>query len=244
MFGSVGSLGRYNQARMNGKSDFSPIAVTNEANAIMASRCSEHAMFETGCNVTDAIMRRIARPHTGNVHYSWKSLAAGGGVFMLALLAPISIDITVGDISINAVQAGNGDGNYGNGGGNGGPNGQIPGNRENRGKPGDGDDDADDDGPANDDNPTDDDDPTDGDGSNYVPEESGSGTGVDESSDMADADAGDAIETATGSPEEGAMAGAPVTTPTVSQIFALGNESVISGEAELELIANGWKATN
>lgn len=193
-------------------------------------------MFETGCNVTDATMPGIARPHTGNVHYSWKSLAAGGAVFMLALLAPISIDITVGDISINAVQAGNGDGNYGNGGGNGGPNGQIPGNRENRGKPGD--DDADDDGPANND------DPTDGDGSNYVPEEPGSGTGVDESSDMADADAGDAIETATGSPEEGSKASAPVTTPTASQIFALGNESVISGEAELELIANGWKATN
>lgn len=205
-------------------------------------------MFETGLNVTGESardMRKIARLPAPSSRYSWKSLAVATSVFMLALLAPVSIDIIAGEVSVTAAHAGNGDGNYGNGGGNGGPNDQLPGNRGNNGKPGDGDDPADDDGPANDDNPNDGSDPTDGDGSNYAPDESRSGAGVDESSNMADADAENAIETATASLDEGPMADTPAAAmPTVSQIFALGDQSVVSGDAERELIANGWKSTN
>lgn len=211
-------------------------------------------MFETGFNVTGEIardMREIARLPAPNSQYSWKILAAATSIFMLATLAPVSLDIIAGEISINAAHAGNGDGNYGNGGGNGGPNDQLPGNRGNNGKPGDGGNSADDDGPANDDNPTDGggpndgSDPANGDGSNYAPDESRSGAGVDESSNMADANAENVIETATGSLDEGPMAGTPAAAmPTVSQIFALGDESVVSDDAERELIANGWKTTN
>lgn len=237
----MGSRGVDNRIPVEPEIDFPPnIYRGNDANLI--AKRPEGAMFEAGFNVAGEIardMREIARLPAPNSRYSWKSLAVATSVFMLAFLAPVSVDIIAGEVSVTAAQAGNGDGNYGNGGGNGGPNGQLPGNRGNDGKPGDGDDPADDDGPANDDNPTE------GDGSNYVPEEPGAGAGADESSDMADADSGDAIEAATGSPDEGPMAGAPAAAmPTVSQIFSLGDEAVVSGDAELELIANGWKTTN
>jgi len=150
-------------------------------------------------------------------------------VFMLSLFAPVSIDVSTGDISVNAAQAGNGDGNYGKGKGNGGPNGKDPGG-------GSGDDGDDGDG---------------GDGGDTPPtipvtgENGGQDSGTDAAADMAEVDFAEAIDAIGGSPAEGPMAGTPATTlPTISQVFAMGDEATVSAKDELELIANGWGAAN
>lgn len=154
-------------------------------------------------------------------------------VFMLALLAPISIDLANGEITFNAAMAGNGDGNFGNGKGNGGANGQNPGNNGN-GNGSDGDGDGDGDGGGDTSPPA-----------IPTPEGDSHDSGSDSAADMADADFGEAVDAVSGSPAEGPMAGTPAASlPTISQLFSMGDEAAVSAEDELELIANGWGSTN
>ena len=194
-------------------------------------------MFETGYLsseeiVDDAHGLTRATPMRAHVrHGPGKKLcgSVAACVFMLSLFAPVSIDVSTGDISVNAAQAGNGDGNYGKGKGNGGPNGRNPGGG--RGDDGDDDDDGDDGGA----HPT-------------IPgteEYGGHDSGTDAAADMAEVDFAGAIDAIAGSPAEGPMAGTPATTlPTISQVFSMGDEATVSAKDELELIANGWGAAN
>ncbi|MEN8196278.1 MAG: hypothetical protein ABFS30_07155, partial [Pseudomonadota bacterium] len=143
-----------------------------------------------------------------------KSRLCGGvaaAVFMLALLAPVSIDLATGEITASAAQAGNGDGNYGNGKGNGGPNGEKPGG----GKGDDGDDGA-----------------GDGTGDGALPnapateEGGGRDPGADAAADLAEVDFAETIDAVAGAPAEGPMAGIPATSlPTISQVFSMGDEA-------------------
>lgn len=192
-------------------------------------------MFETGYLSSEEIgdnPRGLTRATAMRAHVrNGLGKRLGGSVaacvFMLSLFAPISIDVSTGDISVNAAQAGNGDGNSGKGKGNGGPNGKNPG-------VGSGDDDGDD--------------GDDGDAPPTIPvtEEYGDqNSGTDAAADMAEVDFAEAIDAIAGSPAEGPMAGTPATTlPTISQVFAMGDEATVSAEDELELIANGWGAAN
>lgn len=188
---------------------------------------------------------RLARPKSdrpGGSRSLAKRLRAGAAacVFSLALLAPVTLDVFTGTVSLNAAFAGAGDGNFGKGKGNGGPNGQNPGNGGNGGGNGDGGD-GDNGGGDGGDPPPDNPDPPPA----FLTEESGSGGASDEAAGMADADFGEAIDEATGSPAEGpAAAGKTGSMPTVSEIFSMGNEAVVSRETELELIANGWNSAN
>lgn len=192
-------------------------------------------MFETGYLSSEEIgdnPRGLTRATAMRAHVrNGLGKRLGGSVaacvFMLSLFAPISIDVSTGDISVNAAQAGNGDGNSGKGKGNGGPNGKNP-------DGGSGDDDGDD--------------GDDGDAPPTIPvteEYADQNSGTDAAADMAEVDFAEAIDAIAGSPAEGPMAGTPATTlPTISQVFAMGDEATVSAEDELELIANGWGAAN
>jgi hypothetical protein len=168
-------------------------------------------------------------------------LRAGAAVcaFTLSLFAPVTIDISTGTVAANAAFAGAGDGNFGQGKGNGGPNNQNPGNGGNgngggNGDGGDGDNGGGDGGDGGDPPPGNPDTPP-----AFVTDEPGSGGTSDE------ADFGEAMDEATGSPAEGpAATGTTSAMPTVSEIFSMGDEAVVSRETELELIANGWNSAN
>ena len=169
-------------------------------------------------------------PPVTHIHSLRNRLAGGAAacVFLLALLAPISIDMSNGTIAIKTALAGNDKGNSGNGRGNGGPNGQKQGNG------GDAEDGGIDDG-------------EDGGGG-----EDGDGGDMDGGyADDGGAEAGSGEAAFAGEDEAGLSAAldadgsaAGVAMPTISQIFSLGDDATISGEAELELIASGWKTTD
>ena len=165
-----------------------------------------------------------AYPPVTHIHSLRNRLAGGAAacVFLLALLAPISIDMSNGTIAIKTALAGNEKGNSGNGRGNGGPNGQKQGNG------GDAEDGGIDDG----------EDGGGGDVDGGYADDDGAEAGGGEAAFAGEDEAGlsaalDADGSATG-----------VAMPTISQIFSLGDEATISGEAELELIASGWKTTD
>lgn len=160
------------------------------------------------------------------------------GVFMFSAFAPVSIDLATGEIFTSAALAGQGDGNYGNGNGNGGPNGRIPGNSDH-----DDDDDYDDDEGDDDDGDADDGDNQAEEGPPAIPvteESGGQDDSADAASGMAEIDFAEALDTVAVAPVEGPPAAA---LPTIGQIFAMGDESALSTEAELEIIANGWNTS-
>lgn len=197
-------------------------------------------MFETGISsnwdiAEDApgqLRASAMRPH--NRPGLKKQVISGiaACTFMFAFIAPISVDFASGEIAFNVALAGNGDGNFGEGKGNGGANNQNPGNKGNKG---DDEGDKDDEGNVGNGNP-----PT-----LPVTGDRSQESGADAASGMADADFNEAIDAVAGSPAEGPMAGTPATSlPTISQLFSMGDEAAVSTEDELELIANGWGATN
>lgn len=162
----------------------------------------------------------------------WLGGGLAASVFMFSAFAPVSIDLAAGEFHTSAALAGQGDGNYGNGKGNGGPNGRKPGNGGGSGASNGDDDDGDDDG---NDRQVDDDPST-------TPEKDeggGQDNDADTSSGTAEIDFAEALDTAD-APVQGAP---PTGLPTIGQIFAMGDESALSVEAELEIIANGWNAS-
>ena len=219
-------------------------------------------MFEAGIlNIGDFAEQapgpsRASARQTYSRHGLKKKLCGGiaACVFMLTFIAPVSIDFVNGEIAANAALAGSGDGNFGNGKGNGGPNDDKPGKGGGNGGDGEPDDGEPDDGEGDDgegdDGEPDDDEGDDGEGDVASPilpatEDGGHDSGADAAAGMADADFGEAIGAVAGSPAEGPMAATPATTlPTISQLFAMGDEAAVTAEDELELIANGWGATN
>lgn len=164
--------------------------------------------------------------------------------FSLTFVAPVTIDLATGSIAVNSAFAGAGDGNYGNGKGNGGPNGQNPGNSGgNGGDSGGGDSGGGDSGGGDSGGGGD----TGGGGSptpGNLTDGTGSGSSTQDAANMADADYGDAVDAATGSTMEGPAATTTGAMPTVSEIFSMGDEAVVSRQTEQELIANGWNSVN
>jgi hypothetical protein len=193
-------------------------------------------MYEPDRMRMDKVANFATSPTRGSLT---KKLRAGAAIcaFSLSLLAPVTIDIYTGTVSANAAFAGAGDGNYGQGKGNGGPNNQNPGNGNGGNGDGGGGDGGGGDGGSG------------GDGGNpsppYVTDGAGSGGSTDQAAGMADADFGEAVDEATGSSAEGpAATGKKSAMPTVSEIFSMGDEAVVSRETEQELIANGWNSAN
>jgi hypothetical protein len=174
--------------------------------------------------------------------------------FVASVALPITIDVKSMAPGFNAALAagpGNGNGN-GDGQGKGKGNGKGKGDENGNGKPpkGGGDDDDDDD---DDDGPGDTDD---GDtGSGGADDDDHGGRIADRNLDPDDHDGGgnseideavyaDAV-TAVGSVPANNPAGLPASPlPTVKQIFALGEGSVLNPDQELLAIQNGWNAQN
>ena len=166
------------------------------------------------------------------------------GLSAIAFLASVALPITIDTVSLSpvfksALAAGNGTGNGdGQGRGIGNGKGQGDDNRNGgktpKGGGGDGDDDGDDDtGGADDD-------------------DHGKRAADRNDDNGRDGDYGDFDETAYADTVESVdgvagdeLAGSPTTAlPTVQQVFALGEGSVLSTEQELLAIQNGWNAQN
>lgn len=203
-------------------------------------------MLKTGIMTAGQIVEGTSAPvdetdscTPGGIWFSkWLGGGLIAGVFMFSAIAPVSVDMATGEIYTSAALAGQGDGNYGNGNGNGGPNGQIPGNSDH-----DDDDDYDDDeGDDDDDGDADDGDNQAEEGPPAIPvteESGGQDDSADAASGMAEIDFAETLDTVAGVPVDGPP---EVTLPTIGQIFAMGDESALSTEAELEIIASGWNA--
>lgn len=156
------------------------------------------------------------------------AVAVVAGSFALA--APVSIDL-----SAKSAFAGAGDGNFGQGKGNGGPNGQDPGNPGNGGKGGNGGSGEGGNGDAGDggDNPG---------GNNPVIPGGGGAAEDDLPGDAAEGLADGLTQADVGSHADAEAAANGL--PSVTELFALGAEGVVSAEEELKLIANGWASAD
>lgn len=164
-----------------------------------------------------------------------------GGLSAVAILAAVSLPVTINTASMtpafSSALADNGNGN-GDGQGRGNGNGKGRGDEYGGGNGSDGDN-GDNGDSGGDDSGDDNGDPSSG---NRAEELGGGNPGdfgdIDES-EFADEMAGPASP-----PEEALATAAAPALPTIREIFALGDESVLSAEQEMLAIKNGWNLQN
>lgn len=165
------------------------------------------------------------------------------GLSVIAVLASVALPVTIDTGSMMpAVSTALAD----NGNGNGDGQGKGIGNGKGRGDEmggGNGDNDDDDDDHDDDGGLGDSDDDDDGLGAGDHTGEPG-GDNADDFGDIGDTDLADEMADVAGVPAEALAAPSAQALPTVREIFALGEESVLSAEQELLAIKNGWNLQN
>jgi hypothetical protein len=171
-----------------------------------------------------------------------KALLAGTAAlaFLAATSLPVTFEADHTLFAANSAQAGNGNEN-GNGDGQdkGKGNGKGQGDENRGGNDGNGKPPLpDDDGDDGDDVADDDDD---GPGGSGFARDGGGGAAAGDADEDSLAAAIDAVD---GTPASGPVGTPAAALPTIKQIFAMGEEAVLSAEAELEAIRNGWGGTN
>lgn len=182
---------------------------------------------------TDAVAEYAARQAPAAARL--RLLSGLSAVAFLAVVAlPVTIDTSSMTPAFGSALADNGNGN-GDGQGKGQGNGKGRGDENGIGKGSTGDDE--DDGAGDDE-----DDPTTGDGTGELGGSSDGNNG--DFGDIGDAEMGDELAGTAGLPDETIANAAAPALPTIREIFALGEESVLNAEQELLAIKNGWNLQN